>query len=46
MDATDEEVQAAARTAYVDHFIHTLPGGYGLVLNEESTNISQGKNSF
>jgi ATP-binding cassette subfamily B multidrug efflux pump len=43
LDATDEEVYAAARTAYVDHFIHTLPGGYNLVLNEESSNISQGQ---
>jgi ATP-binding cassette subfamily B multidrug efflux pump len=43
LDATDEEVYAAARTAYVDHFIHTLPGGYDLVLNEESSNISQGQ---
>jgi ATP-binding cassette, subfamily B, multidrug efflux pump len=43
LNATDEEVYAAARTAYVDHFIHTLPGGYDMVLNEESTNISQGQ---
>jgi ATP-binding cassette subfamily B protein len=43
LDAADEEVYAAARTAYVDHFIHTLPGGYDLVLNEESSNISQGQ---
>jgi ATP-binding cassette subfamily B protein len=43
LDAADDEVYAAARTAYVDHFIHTLPGGYDLVLNEESSNISQGQ---
>jgi len=39
----DEEVIAAAKTAYVDHFVHTLPGGYGMVLNEEASNISQGQ---
>ena len=43
LDAADDEVYAAARTAYIDHFIHTLPGGYDLVLNEESSNISQGQ---
>jgi ATP-binding cassette, subfamily B, multidrug efflux pump len=43
LNATDEEVYAAARTAYVDQFVHALPGGYDLVLNEESTNISQGQ---
>ncbi len=42
-DATDEEVMAAARAAHVDHFIHTLPDGYRMVLNEETTNISQGQ---
>ena len=42
-DATDEEVIAAAQMAHVDHFVHTLPDGYGLVLNEETTNISQGQ---
>jgi len=42
-DASDEEVVAAARMAYVDHFVHTLPHGYDMVLNEESTNISQGQ---
>lgn len=41
--ATDEEVYAAAKTANVDHFVHTLPGGYDMVLNEEATNISQGE---
>jgi len=41
--ATDEEVIAAAQTAHVDHFIHTLPDGYGMVLNEEASNISQGQ---
>jgi ATP-binding cassette subfamily B protein len=41
--AKDEEVIAAAKTAYVDHFVHTLPGGYEMVLNEEASNISQGQ---
>lgn len=41
--ATDEEVITAAKTAYVDHFIHALPGGYDMVLNEEASNISQGQ---
>ncbi len=41
--ATDEEVIAAAKAAHVDHFIHTLPEGYNMVLNEETTNISQGQ---
>jgi ATP-binding cassette subfamily B multidrug efflux pump len=43
MNATDEEVYAAARAARVDHFVRTLPEGYNLVLNEETTNISQGQ---
>lgn len=43
MDATDEEVRAAAKAAYVDHFIRTLENGYDTVINEESTNISQGQ---
>ncbi len=43
LEATDEEVYAAAKTAYVDHFVHTLPSGYDMVLNEESSNISQGQ---
>ena len=42
-DATDEEVEAAAKAAHLDHFIHTLPDGYNMVLNEETTNISQGQ---
>jgi len=42
-DATDEEVIAAAQMAHVDHFVHTLPDGYNMVLNEETTNISQGQ---
>ncbi len=42
-DATDEEVIAAAKMAHVDHFVHTLPDGYRMMLNEETTNISQGQ---
>lgn len=42
-DATDDEVIAAAQMAHVDHFVHTLPDGYNMVLNEETTNISQGQ---
>jgi ATP-binding cassette subfamily B protein len=41
--ATDEEVYAAAKAAHVDHFVHTLPDGYNMVLNEETSNISQGQ---
>ncbi len=43
LDATDEEVVQAAKTAHVDHFIRTLPGGYHMELNEEATNVSQGQ---
>ena len=43
LDATDEEVKEAAKAAYVDHFIKTLPGGYDMELNEEATNVSQGQ---
>lgn len=42
-DATDEEVYAAAKSAHVDHFVHTLPDGYNMVLNEEASNVSQGQ---
>jgi ATP-binding cassette, subfamily B, multidrug efflux pump len=42
-EATDEDVYAAARAAHVDHFVHTLPGGYHMELNEEATNVSQGQ---
>lgn len=43
LDATDEEVMRAADAAYVDHFIRTLDHGYDTVINEESSNISQGQ---
>jgi len=41
--ATDEEVVAAAKAAFADYFIRTLPEGYQTILNEESSNISQGQ---
>jgi ATP-binding cassette subfamily B protein len=43
LDATDEEVIAAAKAAQVDHFVRTLPEGYNTEINEEATNISQGQ---
>lgn len=43
LDATYEEVEAASKAANVHHFIHTLPGNYGYVLNEEASNISLGQ---
>ena len=43
LDATDKEVEAAARAAHADHFIRTQPGGYRMVVNEESSNVSQGQ---
>ena len=43
LDATDEEVEEAAKAAYAHRFIQTLPGGYDMELNEEATNVSQGQ---
>ncbi len=43
LDATDEEVIAAARAAHAHHFIQTLPGGYQMELNEDASNVSQGQ---
>lgn len=43
LNATDEEVIEAAKTAQADHFIRTLPDGYNMVINEEANNISQGQ---
>lgn len=43
LDATEEEVFAAAKAAQVDHFVRTLPDGYDMVLNEEISNVSQGQ---
>jgi ATP-binding cassette subfamily B protein len=42
-NATEEEIVRAAKAAYADHFIRTLPDGYNTVLNEDATNISQGQ---
>jgi ATP-binding cassette subfamily B multidrug efflux pump len=42
-DATDEQVVEAAKMAYVDAFVHALPHGYDMEINEESSNISQGQ---
>ena len=42
-EASDDEVYAAARAAHVDHFVHTLPDGYNMVLNEEASNVSSGQ---
>ena len=43
LDATDEEVIAAAKAAHAHHFIQTLPGGYHMELNEDASNVSQGQ---
>lgn len=43
LDATDEQVIAAAKAAHAHHFIQTLPGGYQMELNEEASNVSQGQ---
>ena len=43
LDASDEEVIEAAKLASVDSFVHMLPGGYKMILNEESSNISSGQ---
>ena len=43
LDASDEEVIAAAKAANAHHFIQTLPGGYQMELNEEASNVSQGQ---
>lgn len=43
LDATDAEVEAAAKAAFADHFIRTLPEGYDTVINEDASNISQGQ---
>lgn len=42
-DATQEEIVTAAKTANVNHFIKTLPDGYNMILNEESSNVSVGE---
>ena len=43
LDASDEEVIAAAKAAHVHNFIMQQPGGYDMVLDEETSNISQGQ---
>ena len=43
LDASDEDVLAAAKAAQVDHFVRTLPQGYDTILNEDASNISQGQ---
>ena len=43
LEATDEQVEAAAKAAFADHFIRTLPGGYEMEINEDASNISQGQ---
>lgn len=42
-DKSDSEIIQAAKNAHVDHFIHSLPDGYDMVINEEADNISQGE---
>lgn len=41
--ASDEDMKNAAKAAQIDHFVHTLPDGYNMVLNEEADNLSQGQ---
>ena len=43
LNATDDDVYLAAKSTYVDRFVNTLPGGYDMKLNEETTNVSQGQ---
>lgn len=43
LDATDEEVIEASKAAHVDSFVHALPDGYDMILNEEASNVSQGQ---
>lgn len=43
LNATDEEVHQAAKSAQVDHFVHTLPDGYNMILNEAASNVSAGQ---
>ena len=42
-EATEAEIIAAAKMAYVDHFVQTLPNGYDTLINDDATNISQGQ---
>lgn len=43
MTASDQEVEAAAKAAHIDHFVKTQPKGYDMEINEEASNISQGQ---
>ena len=43
LQATDEEIHNAAKSAHVEHFINTLPGGYNMIINESADNISAGQ---
>mgnify|MGYP001021888928 CR=1 FL=1 len=43
LDATDEQIVEAAKAAHVDSFVHMLPNGYDMLLNEEASNVSQGQ---
>jgi ATP-binding cassette subfamily B protein len=43
LDATDEQIMAAARAAYVDRFVHSLPGGYETQIEDEGTSVSNGE---
>ncbi len=43
LNATQEDILAASKAAYVDHFVHTLPKGYQFELNEEASNVSAGQ---
>lgn len=43
LNATQDEIEKAAKAARIHHFIKTLPGGYNMELNEEATNVSQGQ---
>ena len=43
LDATEEEIQAAAEAAHVDHFVRTLPDGYDTVIDDDATNVSAGE---
>lgn len=43
LNATDEEIVKAAKAAHVDDFVHTLPDGYDMMLNEEASNVSEGQ---
>ena len=43
IDASDAEVEEAARAAFADHFIRTLPGGYDMLIDEDAGNVSQGQ---